>query len=551
MKTQDLHLSNLKSTPSLLKTHALLIAFMVLAISLRIFFWLYTGRVWEDSLITLNNATNFWLGNGLNHHLNEARAQSFTSPIGLFIPLVGEAINQGLWFLRVTSLIATAGSILFAYLIGRRWHFSWQSQILILGYLSCDQLQIFFGMAGMETQVATFLILGLSYFLITERWVALGLFTGIGMLTRPEFIFCVAALFIYLLLFRRNRLIAVFAPILLITLPWALFSHSYFGNIVPNTVQAKSFAGNYGPFTMPPSFLWEYFLGSWKSIAPFWQWVFTTQIPVPNFLIALSVILLMGLFFTGIWSAIRHRQFQILTIACIVLLFAAYRNASILSTYFMWYLPPFLALLFLIAALGLTTAFRYSHQVIASFISLFLVSMYSLHIPYSFAIEKTAQQEIDCAIRFKTGSTLNQLMGPADTVILEPVGYMGYAAFNKTIHDYPGLTSSLVVKTIGRIKKFAMMDLVAELQPSFLVLRPSEYQALQSGPSLVKDNYVKITEITLSREPNMKLGNYENRGNLGDTHFSVLRRLHPPTELATTPIDIQESWSTDRFHICH
>ena len=550
MKNQTYHPSSLK-TLSALRTHGLFIGLALLAIILRVVFWLYTGRVWEDSLITLNNASNFWLGNGLTHHLNEAKAQSFTSPIGLFIPLIGEAVNQGLWLLRISSLTASVGSIFIAYLIGQKWNFSWQGQFLVMGYLACDQLQIFFGMAGMETQVATFLMLCLVYFLITERWLALGVIAGLGMLTRPEFIFCILILMSYLIIWRRQQLLLVLGPILVIVAPWALFSQTYFGSLIPNTVQAKSFAGNYGPFTMPPSFLWDYFFSSWKHIAPFWQWVFVTKIPIPNFLTVASVTLLVALFTAGVIWALVKRSIPTLVVACIVLLFAIYRNAAILSSYFMWYLPPFLALLFLIAGLGLSILSRRA-KFLASLISVFLTGMYALHIPYSFAIEKVVQKDIDCAVRFKTGSILNQLMGPTDTVILEPVGYLGYAAFNKTIYDYPGLTSPTAVKTIGKIKKFAMMDLAAELQPGFLVLRPSEFQAFESGPSIFKNNYVKVSEITTDREPNIQRAGYESRGNLGDTHFVIMKRINPPTELSeNVSLEPNALYSTDRFHICH
>lgn len=550
MKNQTYHPGPL-NTHSIWRTHGIFIGLVLFAIILRVFFWLYTGRVWEDSLITLNNASNFWLGNGLTHHLNEAKAQSFTSPIGLLIPLIGEAVNQGLWLLRVSSLAASVGSIFIAYLIGQKWNFGWQSQLLVLGYLACDQLQIFFGMAGMETQVATFLMLFLVYLLITERWLALGIISGLGMLTRPEFIFCILILMPYIIIWRRQKLLLVLTPILVIVTPWAIFSQTYFGSLIPNTVQAKSFAGNYGPFTMPPSFLWDYFFSSWKHIAPFWQWVFVTKIPIPNFLTAVSVFLLIILFTAGVIWALIKRSAPTLAVVCIVLLFAIYRNAAILSSYFMWYLPPFLALLFLIAGLGLLTLSQRS-KITASLISIFLTGMYALHIPYSFSIEKVVQEEIDCAVRFKTGSILNQLMGPTDTVILEPVGYLGYAAFNKTIYDYPGLTSPTVVQTIRRIKKFAMMDLAAELQPGFLVLRPSEFQAFESGLMTLRDNYVKVTEIVADQEPNIQRAGYESSGNLGDTHFIIMRRINPPTELsAAASLEPITRHSTDRFHICH
>lgn len=137
----------------------ILVTFIVLAVLTRLVFWQYTGRVWEDFLITLPTAMNFWGGNGLTHHLSESRVQSFTSPIGLLIPLIGEAFNQGLNFLRASTLVASAFTIYFAFQICLILRMTWYAQVMLLSYLSFDQLQVMFGMSGMETQFATLFFL--------------------------------------------------------------------------------------------------------------------------------------------------------------------------------------------------------------------------------------------------------------------------------------------------------------------------------------------------------------------------------------------------------
>lgn len=45
----------------------------------RLTFWFYTGRVWEDALVTITAARNVWEGFGLTHHASEPHVQSFTS----------------------------------------------------------------------------------------------------------------------------------------------------------------------------------------------------------------------------------------------------------------------------------------------------------------------------------------------------------------------------------------------------------------------------------------------------------------------------------------
>ena len=64
--------------------------FIMLAVGLRILFWAYTDRIWEDAIITLAPAKNFWEGYGLTHHIPEPRIYSFTSTISILVFLIGE-----------------------------------------------------------------------------------------------------------------------------------------------------------------------------------------------------------------------------------------------------------------------------------------------------------------------------------------------------------------------------------------------------------------------------------------------------------------------------
>src|SRR5436190_23610068 len=73
----------------------LLAVALVLAIGVRIFFWAYTHRVWEDALITITHAQNAVAGHGLVHHLGEGRVQGFTSALSVLVPLIGEFLSHG------------------------------------------------------------------------------------------------------------------------------------------------------------------------------------------------------------------------------------------------------------------------------------------------------------------------------------------------------------------------------------------------------------------------------------------------------------------------
>ena len=535
--------------------HPIAASFVFLAVFVRLIFWFYTGRVWEDALMTMAPARNAWLGHGLTHHLSEPRVHSFTSPISVLIPLLGEAIGQGLLALRLTALAASAFTICYVYQIGRFFRFHWSAQILVLGYLATDQLQIFFGMSGMETQVATAIFVANMYYFLKEKWVVLGFVAGLGLLVRPEFVFCLFVIGLFMLIQHRQKILTASVGFLCVIIPWYVFAFTYYGSIVPNTIIAKSIGGQYGPFKQPLSVAWAYFQESWKNIAPFTEWYFISDIPLPLFLVEITVTLLIGLVLFGIARALRMREWGMIVITLSVVLFTTYRSVTELSTYYMWYLPPFIALLFVIAAYGLS-AISYRYPKIGITLSLFVALMYAIHIPFSFAAEKNVQF-LECEVRYKAGTLLNAMMGPTDSVVLEPLGYIGYGAFNKTTYDFPGVSSKVVInsmlKTPGydMLKKpgYSLVDEIATLNPAFIVLRPNDIITLQQYHPNAARNYTPVADIKAPEGIELNKWGYESNGNLYDGEFIILQRISPPTEFGVQDAAVKPV-GDDVYRIC-
>jgi len=85
---------------------------------------------------------------------------------------------------------------------------------------------------------------------------------------------------------------------------------------------------------------------------------------------------------------------------------------------------------------------------------------------------RTQQRIIEDGVRRPIGLWLKEQSGPGDSVLMEPLGYIGYFSRLKT-YDFPGLSSPEVVAVIRRgVRRYS--DLIAELKPTWLVLRPSE-----------------------------------------------------------------------------
>ena len=504
-----------------LRDNPILAGFIALALVTRLTFWFYTGRVWEDALITITAARNVWEGFGLTHHASEPYVQSFTSPISVLIPILGEWFYAGLLALRLSSLVASVATIYFAYRIGVLLGFRWIAQVFVLMYLACDQLQIFFGMAGMETQVVTAIAVATLYFYLNRSWWKLGVACGCAALSRPEFVmFLLPPVGIALLFFHRRAILKVAIPALALALPWYLFATLYYGSPVPNTIVAKSWSYQIGLFSASWKEMWGFTVRSWRDYAPFKEFWLSYEAPLPDLALKMIVALVLLLFLGGLVLSARRKSG--LVIAGVAFIgFVAYRNSTILNSYYMWYLPPFTALFFIVAGYGLSELAGKARPAIV--LGMILALSFALHLPFSMPLDKKVQETIEAAVRERTGYTLAGMMkNPDDTVVLEPLGFMGLAAFNKTVYDFPGLGSKVAARATKNLSPPRVAGLVDALQPTYAVLRPNEFGDLMRRFPQTAARYEVAARMRAA--PGLTLRNMGYAYRLSDNDFRILRR---------------------------
>src|SRR5256712_3735686 len=208
----------------------------------RLLFWTITNRMFEDGLTTITHSRNVPLGLGLVHHAGEGNVHGFTSALGVLIPLAGELIHQGsgMFAMRIASLVAVGIALVYARLICRDLSLGKFPTGFVLAYLAFDQNMIFYGMSGMETQVAVAVILGGVYHVRRQDLVASGIWLGLAPLARPEFVLWVAPALAYLALGNLRRAIAAGGIAWAIVPPWIVFTTAYYGSPIPNTVVARA-----------------------------------------------------------------------------------------------------------------------------------------------------------------------------------------------------------------------------------------------------------------------------------------------------------------------
>ena len=147
---------------SWIRANPVLTGAIVAGLAARILYWAVAERRLDDAMITIKHAKNVADGVGLTHHLGEGGpVHGFTSVLSVLVPLPGELIGDGggLLVVRLISLAAFVVAVVYASRIAGELGLGPWPTGFVLAYLALDQNQIFFGMAGMETQIAVAVVL--------------------------------------------------------------------------------------------------------------------------------------------------------------------------------------------------------------------------------------------------------------------------------------------------------------------------------------------------------------------------------------------------------
>lgn len=483
-----------------------LLAFIGLAVLARLAFWLITDRVWEDALITVTHARNAVAGVGLTHHPGEPVTHGFTSAVSVLIPLAGEIVvkGSGIFVLRVASILAAIATIVFADRICRRLGLGRWPTLLVLAYLAVDQNQIFYGMAGMETQVAVAVLLWSIDAVMAGAVLRTGLSFGIAVLTRPDFLLWNAAATLDLGVRDWRRAARIVALGVLVVVPWIVFTTLYYGSPIPNTILAKS-----AHFVAPlPSSLDPGALLAWAqtavtdhvsaislTFAPFYEDTLVTGAPLPlglAYFISILVWLLAILGAVRTWRIPGWRAAVLFAAG-----FTVYRVALLPGAYFDWYVPPHTAILIILAAAGVNSLRPTPPFDPRPLLAAAIAVAFAIHMPFSLGLERRLQTDIEVAVRTTVGQELGRLITPGETLATESAGYYEYYS-NATMLDYPGLTSARARQAMQALppEHRTIIDFLDAVQADWLALRPAEWQGLQRSYPTTAARYELVDTVS-------------------------------------------------------
>lgn len=518
-----------------------------LAMLLRIVFWAYTGRYWEDALITCLHAENLASGLGLTHaRPGEPPLHGFTSPLSVLVPLVGDLMHVGFGveFLKLVSIPASALTVFYvlAICIHPAVRLSAPLAVAAMGFAGLEHNQILWGMAGMETQLAVLILIMSVYYTVALRAVPLGISLGLCMLVRPDYAFWTVIVGVYVLCRRPRDFLTVAGIALAVYLPWIVFTVAYYGSPIPNTVLAKGLgyakwyekAGELSFFAIKRHVwmmlaeqlhihLGPVFAGHGAGLHLF----FTRgpESPIANTMFGFAVI--------GTLAIAIRRQWALWPLAALVVVYSLY-YIFLVPVVFGWYKMPYIVAMLLLSlrgvhgAAGLIRNAAWRGRAAWAFAAVYLGLFISV-LPISFYTERMIQAHVENAIRKPAGLYLREHMRADEAVGCEPLGYIGYYS-RGNVYDWPGLASRTVVawSRAQPPERRSLENMCRDLKPEFLFLRDLEVLYWFKDTDWLRRDYhvVRVFQIDPAIAPKIP---WIDR-NI-DTSFRIYKRKRPDDAL--------------------
>ncbi len=534
-----------------------------------IIFAVLTNHVWEDYYITYRSSKNLATGHGLVFTPGE-RLHTFTSPLGVLLPAVASLLTfnssdaAALWIFRVMSASALGGTAVLLLALARRFGYAPLAAAVPILLLLTDAKSVDFTINGMETAFMLLFLAWTFHVLFTpgrQQWWHLGAAWAGLMWTRPDSFIYVGLIAAGLWLFnnpeltraRRRPLLQLYLEAGLVTtvlyLPWILFAFSYYGTPIPHTITAKggiSEVHTLGvflkeaallPFLMKESYtsLEATFLPSYYMF-PYWPaWIVWPAKVLAGICYYLWLV-------PGVRTETRVASFAF---------FGAHAYLSYFPYFpFPWYIPSTALLAFI--AYGGVFAQLWEASVrrrgagldagwtrVALRTAMTVAGLSLVGATWSMVQvgrQASAQQTyIEDGTRRKIGEWLKERADPNDSVFLEPLGYIGYFSGLRT-HDFPGMSSKESVEAIRKVGT-DWGDLIRELNPKWLVLRPDEIQRIKRSSAELLDGVFLPVQV-FSRSDDIARLTVNGRKYLEhDATFTVFRRQRP-TRFATEKVVI-------------
>jgi len=385
----------------------------------------------DDAYITFRYAENVASGLGFVYNPGE-RVPGTTTP--LFCLMLAAMKIMRVSVPLAADLINLAGAGLAAmiiFLIAR------ETKGKALGLMTAF-LFVFFPhfwlnlVTGMETMFTLFLCLLVVWLDLIKRPVWLGLAAAALLLTRVDALALVAAV-VLVGLFRHPRHTLTAAAVMVLALiPWAAFSWSYFGAIIPHTIPAKRLI-----HVLPGRLVVENFR----------DWFFGLEEKSGSLRVVYPVMTAYAFFaLLGSVRALFKERWAIVFILWIGFYIAGLSLAN--ASPFFWYKIPMLAGYLVLAALGADWFCRWlgRGRTVSALLKLAVPVALVILLFSQYSFEKFKSMTAKEQANLELARTVRKISTPAAKVFAGEIGIAGYELLDYYIIDSAGLVSEQVYK---------------------------------------------------------------------------------------------------------
>ncbi|MEE9442532.1 MAG: hypothetical protein V3V99_07680 [candidate division Zixibacteria bacterium] len=419
----------------------------LIAVAVRIFWYIYTGYTADDAFITFRYADNIANGLGFVYNVGEKVMGTSTPLFTLILSLLSLIGIKPIIGALFISLFCTGLTAAIIYRFAILLSFEKYSILPVVIYILFPRI-LSTDIGGMETPLFALLVIAAFYYQRKNMLQAALLLSGLAIMTRPEGILLFAIIFGRNIFTDASRTLKLSFVSLLPVAAWLIFSQVYFGSIIPHSIPAKlALYSRFGTMSF------------WNSIVFLMGW--HNLFGIAMFIIAL----------TGAHWLYYRRRFGLLEIIWIAAMILFYSTGK--THLFLWYIAPIYPVYILIASAAIPYLFGKiewaknnsgpSVMIVASLTVATL--LYANYAPLiSFKNQQTTHKEIHKSI----GKYLKFHAGANDVIAAEDIGYIGYFS-QKKILDRDGLISPQAVpyNRDGRYLEF-----ILDYNPDWVVASP-------------------------------------------------------------------------------
>lgn len=388
-------------------------------LALRVVWIIYTGHTFEDAFITFRFAQNIATGHGFVHNIGEpiygTTTPLFTFLLAAWVSVFPGTIIIGAWFY---DLLASTFMIIFLWAAFKRMELPREQRVITVLALAVSAFLIRYETEGMEMSLVLCLMALSFYGLVAKQEVITGLAIGLLLWTRIDGVFWGAFVFLALWISTRRFPVAGIGVVGFVYLPWFLFATFYFGSPIPHTIIAKAF--NYGDL----AFVDALRIG-FGIVGP------------------LLILTLLGLFVNS------NKAWVFLFAGFFVL--DMVRLAALNETFEGRYFVPLYWAGTIVLGAGLHKLYEVAPRVIRV-VALALFVAVSLFFAVPAAYDRQHYQQYVYSISLQgMGEWLNKNTPQDSTILLEPLGYVGYYADRHMLDEVGLITPRMIeVRSVDR-----------------------------------------------------------------------------------------------------